>query len=148
MNNSPPRFPAPPALPEFEPPADLWSRIERRHGQRRRQRIVRRNLAAVSAALLLVVGGAWWQPASLPTMPDAVADQRREALQLERDWQALVRDDAASGYVQLRPVDLALQQAYDRQAERDELAQLWSERSRVLRELIRHRQGNAGPITI
>lgn len=147
MNNSNPRFPAPPALPEFEPPADLWSRIERRHGQRRRQRIVRRSLAGLSAALLVGLGVAWWQPPS-PTVADAVADQRREALQLERDWQALVSDDAASGYVQLRPVDHALQQAYDRHAERDELAQLWSERSRVLRELIRHRQGNAAPITI
>ena len=147
MNDPTPRLTPLPALPEFEPPAELWSRIERHHGHRRRQRIVRRSLAATSLAVVIAFGAVAWRSPP-PTIEDAVAQQRREALQLEQDWQALVRDDAASGYVQLRPVDHALQQAYDRHAERDELAQLWSERSRVLRELIRHRQGNAGPITI
>lgn len=136
-----------PELPEFEPSADLWSRIERRHGQRRRMRWMRRSGAAIAAAVLVAVGVANWSTTTRLD-DDTLSLQRREALQLEQEWQALVRDDAANGYVQLRPVDHALQQAYDRHAERDELAQLWSERSRVLRELIRSRQASAGPITI
>lgn len=97
--------------------------------------------------LVIALGVANWLPVK-SVAEDVLAVQRREALQLEQDWQTLVRDDAANGYVQLRPVDYALQQAYDRHADRDELVQLWSERSRVLRELIRHRQSGSGPITI
>lgn len=146
---SEPTSPAVPTLrlPEFEPSADLWSRIERRHLQRQRQRRVRRSSAAIAAVLLLAVGVTnWWPQATVGD--DALSLQRREALQLEQDWQALVRDDAANGYVQLHPVDHALQLAYDRHADSQELTHLWGERVRVLREMIQSRRSSSGPISI
>lgn len=129
-----------PALPEFDPAPDLWTRIEHRHARRRRARWA--GGVGVAAALLLAVA-AVRIPGSVADV-DPLVQQRLETLQLEQDWQALVHDGSASGFAQLRPLDVALQQAYDRHADGDELSQLWTQRNQRLRELIRSHQDVAG----
>lgn len=128
-----------PALPEFEPAVDLWSRIEQRHARRRRARWLASAGGLVAVALLAVAMLKFQEP--LPAS-DVLAQQRLDAVQLEQDWQTLARD-AADGYAQLRPLDLALQQAYDRHADGTELNLLWNQRNQMLRELIRGRRDNA-----
>ena len=127
-----------PALPEFEPAADLWSRIEHRHARRRRARWV--GGVGVAAALLLAV--AVVRITATIGDGDSFAEQRVETLQLEQDWQALGLDEV-DGYAQLRPLDVALQQAYDRHADGAELGQLWNQRNQRLRELIRSRRNDS-----
>lgn len=127
-----------PALPEFEPASDLWSRIELRHIRRRRARWM--GGIGIAAALLLVLAVVR-TPMSTGDS-DSLAQQRSETLQLEHDWHALVRD-GADGYAELRPLDVALQQAYDRGADGAELSQLWNRRNQRLRELIRNRRNDA-----
>ena len=119
-----------PALPEFEPAANLWSRIERRHARRR---LYRTRVAAVAVFAF-----------HAPTRAnDVLAQQRQETMQLEQDWEALGKITADGGYARLRSFDVALQQAYDRRVEGDELDRLWSERNQVLRDLIRTRRNGA-----
>lgn len=126
-----------PALPEFDPPADLWPRIEQRYVRQ----VHRRRLGAASAiAAVLVATVAMFSLSSPPRVSDAVSRQRSETMQLEQDWQALGAATVDSGYARLRPVDVALQQAYDRHADGSELDRLWGERNQVLRDLIRNRR--------
>ena len=127
-----------PALPEFEPAPDLWSRIEHRHARQRRTRWVV-GVGVVAALLLTVVAVKIPAPAG---DRDSLAQQRSETLQLEQDLRSLV-GDGADGYAQLRPLDVALQQAYDRDADGAELSQLWNQRNQRLRELIRIRSVGA-----
>lgn len=128
-----------PALPEFEPAADLWSRIERRHARRRRTRWLSGAVGVTAVALLAVAVLKVPEPHSAS---DLLAQQRTDTVQLEQDWQTLARD-GADGYAQLRPLDVALQQAYDRHADGAELSVLWNQRNQLLRELIRGRRDNA-----
>lgn len=125
------------ALPEFEPSPDLWSRIEQRHVRRRRQR---RILTAGGIAAVLVVAVAVFSLSVPRRESDPLAQKRQETMQLEQDWQALGKVVADSGYARLQPIDVALQRAYDRRAEGNELDRLWSERNQVLRDLIQTRR--------
>ena len=70
-----------------------------------------------------------------------LAEQSRETLRLEQDWQSLGEVVADTGYARLRPIDVALQQAYDQGAQGGELDRLWTERNQILRDLIRTRRG-------
>ena len=72
---------------------------------------------------------------------DMLAEQSRETLRLEQDWQSLGEVVADTGYARLRPIDVALQQAYDQGAQGGELDRLWTERNQILRDLIRTRRG-------
>ncbi len=126
-----------PALPEFEPAPDLWLRIERRYVHRRQRR---RFFAASGVAAAVVAAVAAFTLSVPPRDSDMLAQQRQETLRLEQDWQAIDKVSADSGYARLRPLDVALQQAYDRRAEGHELDRLWSERNQVLRDLIRSRR--------
>lgn len=141
-----PRFTPPPVLPDFEPPADLWNRIASQHRRRQRRRsAVAASVFAVAASLLVVVSTVGWQPAA--TAPeDAVVSLRREAMQLEQ--QLLGRRDVAFDFARLRPVDDALQRAYDRRASDDELLSLWAERTRLLQVLVDGDGSIAAPISI
>lgn len=123
-----------PALPEFEPAPDLWSRIEQSY-MRRRQR---RRLIAASGFATIVVAAVAMLSLSVPRHDeDLLVQQRHETEQLEQDWQALGEVAADIGYARLRPFDVALQQAYDRRADGTELGRLWSERNQMLRDLVR-----------
>ena len=126
-----------PALPEFEPAPDLWSRIERRHLRRKRHRrlVVASGIAAVFVAAITVFA------LYAPTRDsDVLAEQRRETFQLEQDWQALSAMVADDGYSRLRSFDVALQLAYDRRVDNHELNLLWNKRNQVLRDLIQTRR--------
>ncbi|MGB4858228.1 MAG: hypothetical protein WBP11_02765 [Dokdonella sp.] len=127
-----------PALPEFEPAADLWSRIEQRHARRRQTRWLGGAVGVASVALLAVAVFKVPEPHSTG---DRLYQQRADTGQLEQEWQTLV-GDGADGYAQLRPLDVALQQAYDRHADGAELSLLWNQRNQLLRELIRGRRDN------
>ncbi|MEO6076562.1 MAG: hypothetical protein ABIP56_07130 [Dokdonella sp.] len=129
-----------PALPEFEPAANLWSRIERRHARRR---LYRTRVAAGGIASVFVAAVAVFAFHAPTRANDVLAQQRQETMQLEQDWEALGKITADGGYARLRSFDVALQQAYDRRVEGDELDRLWSERNQVLRDLIRTRRNGA-----
>ena len=133
-----------PALPEFEPSADLWLRIERRHARRRRTRWLSSVVGLAAVALLAVAMLKFPEP---HLASDLLAQQRLDTVQLEQDWQTLTRD-GADGYAQLRPLDVALQQAYDRHADGAELSGLWNQRNQLLRELIRGRRDGAAPTVL
>jgi len=124
-------------LPEFEPSAGLWPRIEAarlRELSRRRNRRVGYLGAAIAATLAAVM------LLPRPTIDRAASDPswEREAQTLEQEWRGLdraaPRDLAARA--ELRLIDQELQAAYDRGAGSDELAPLWQRRSETLRGLI------------
>ena len=127
-----------PALPEFEPAPDLWARIERGHVRRQR----RRRLVAGGGLAAVLMGAVSVFAFHAPTRGnDMLAEQSRETLRLEQDWQSLGEVVADTGYARLRPIDVALQQAYDQGAQGGELDRLWTERNQTLRDLIQTRRG-------
>jgi hypothetical protein len=113
-------------LPVFAPDADLWPRIRAAHaGTAARDRRPRRWVAAI---LLL--------PRTAPE--PGFLEGQRESQTLEREWQALLPATArpASDLARLHMIDTALQSAYDRGAQADELQPLWRQRNEALRGLI------------
>lgn len=136
-------------LPEREPRPDLWSRIQFAH--QRRKRLRRRHgiwLGAMlaSAAVLLVV----LLPRSSEVDPGAAEPSVWQARShaLEREWLASSRESMDPRYrAELRLIDAQLQAAYDRGANRDELAPLWKLRSEALQELISNDNGRVRAVT-
>jgi hypothetical protein len=121
--------------------ADLWPRIAAAHAARRRRRIVRRFVGAGSAAVFLiavVIAGV------LKTRESAAVDwqARAQALELQLNQAIAQRDELPSVDTEeeLERVDLALQSAYDRGANKKELAPLWKQRSELLSVLLAARQ--------
>lgn len=126
------------ALPEFDPPAQLWVRIEAEHHRRRQRRRLAQWGTAVAAAVALaavlllapqqdrVSGGA-----------DILAALETRSRQLEQEYADVVRSAAAPyDEAELFAIERALQQAYDRGAGVPELLPLWQQRNEVLTSLI------------
>jgi len=125
-------------LPVFAPDADLWSRIAAAHAKRKAPPRSRRwiGIAAAVAAVVAVVTVPRLT-GTKPGEPVAVEGQR-ESVALEREWHAMTPASARPSVdvARLRVIDAALQSAYDRGANSDELAPLWKERNEALRGLI------------
>ena len=115
------------AEPAMLPPsADLWQRIATAHVVRKRRRAMRRIAGVGGAAVLVIamvtVGVVKWRE------PPAVDWQARaQALEMQLNDALAQRDLSLSGdsEEELERVDLALQAAYDRGANKTELVPLW-----------------------
>ncbi len=121
-------------LPVFTPDPALWSRIAQAHRQRRQARQLG---FAIAATVLLGLGAAFLlQPAPAPEA--GWVDVQRESQTLEAQWRQLVGNEhpAPIGIARLRSIDGALQAAYDRNAQVDEIVPLWQQRNAALRDLI------------
>jgi hypothetical protein len=136
-----PREPAfdPGALPVFAPDPALWQRIAAEH--RRRVAARRRKLGVVglaAAAVLALVVGLPLRPPSASAPSVEMTDGQRESQALESEWQrvAATPRQAVGGLARVRVIDAALQSAYDRGAQSDELTTLWRQRNDALRGLI------------
>lgn len=125
-------------LPEFDPPAHLWQRIETARKQRLRRRAMVRwgsGIAAVLAiaTVLLVL------PGQAPSVQGggALAQLEQRSHELEQAYAGLSQPASPfESEADLRAVERALQQAYDRGAAADELMPLWQQRNEVLSSLI------------
>jgi len=97
-------------------------------------RLVGRSAAAAVVAAIVAVPKL---TGTKPGEPLAVEGQR-ESQALEREWHSLTPVSARPSVdvARLRIIDAALQSAYDRGADSDELAPLWKERNEALRGLI------------
>lgn len=122
-------------LPEFSAGADLWPRIVAAHAKgqpaRRRYRWV-----AIAAAAAVVAGVILTTPR---TRTESIAlEGQRESQALENEWRALAPASArpTADIARLYLIDAALQAAYDRGAQADELQPLWKQRNEALRGLI------------
>ena len=123
------------------PSADLWQRIASAHVARKRRRAMRR-VAGVGSAAVLVVA---MVTAGVVTFrePRAVDWQARaQALEMQLNEALAQRDLPMAGDTEeeLERVDLALQSAYDRGANKTELVPLWKQRSELLSLLLAARQ--------
>jgi hypothetical protein len=126
-------------LPAFEPDAQLWPRIVAAHARRRDERPRRRWLAGAgiaAAAAAVVIAALVVAPRRNIDSPSIAA--QRESQALEREWQSLPAAGSrpAADLARLHVIDTALQSAYDRGAEADELGSLWKQRNDALRGLI------------
>lgn len=125
-------------LPEFDPPPQLWARIEAAHARRLRQRRVTRWSAA--AAVVLGIAGlvAVTPPPPPPSArPSALVQLERQSQELEQVYAGLAQPfSPLESEVELHAIETALQQAYDRGAAAEELAPLWQQRNAVLSSLI------------
>lgn len=137
------------SLPDVDPPADLWSRIERAHGRRtslrRRRRLAGIALLAVAACATTV--GYWQLHARTSVAPEAVDWQARaEALELQ--LYAMQRDNQFGNAgshgleTELGEIDQSLQTAYESGAPANVLVPLWKRRSELLDTLIVARKQN------
>lgn len=125
------------ALPEFDPPPQLWARIEAAHRRRQRRRRIVQWGAGMAAAL--VFAALVTLLPSAPTVPAGstpLAQLQRQSHELEQRYAGLEAATAADGETELRTVELALQRAYDRGASAEELLPLWQQRNEVLSSLI------------
>lgn len=127
-------------LPVFAPDADLWSRIAAAHANAqtsRRARLPFHRWAGIAAAAAAIVVTVLVTGPRLRTEP-SLAEGQRESQTLEREWQALTpaATRPAAGLARLHMIDAALQAAYDRGAQADELQPLWKQRNEALRGLI------------
>jgi hypothetical protein len=130
------------AAPAMLPPsADLWSRIAAAHRARRQRRTMRRVAGAgAAAAVVLVAIAAFGVHATREPGVDWQA--RAQALELQLSEAIAQRSAPLSSDTQeeLARVDFALQSAYDRGADKSELAPLWKQRSELLSVLLAARQ--------
>lgn len=129
------------AAPAMLPPsADLWSRIAAAHRARRRRRTVLRVAGVGSAAVLLIAV----VTLGVHSMREPTVDwqARAQALELQLNEAIAQRSAPLSSDTQeeLARVDFALQSAYDRGANKSELAPLWKQRSELLSVLLAARQ--------
>ena len=127
-------------LPVFAPEADLWPRIRAAHATATAAPPRRARPAfafAAAAAIAVVVAGTLMLRPRLQSDAPLVEGQR-ESQTLEREWQALPSSAPrpAAGLARLHVIDTALQAAYDRGAEAEELQPLWQQRNDALRGLI------------
>lgn len=120
-------------LPVFQPDPALWSRIAAAHLRRRRLR--QWGFAAAATVLLGVAGALLVRP----TQPAPQwAQAQRESQTLEAEWRRLADGGRQTpvGLTRLRSIDAALQSAYDRGADGNEIVPLWQQRNEALRGLI------------
>ena len=126
-------------LPVFAPAAELWPRIVAEHARRTAARRPRRWIAVAAAAAVVaaVIIAAPRLTGTKPGEPLA-AEGQRESQALEREWRSLTAVSARPSVdlARLRVIDAALQAAYDRGADTDELTPLWKQRNEALRGLI------------
>lgn len=121
------------ALPEFDPPPDLWARIAAAHDRRRTRR--RLQWGAGLAAVLVLAAVVMLAPRSEP--PSALALLERQSQELEQIYAGLpTTASPLENEAELHAVEAALQHAYDRDAAADELVPLWQQRNAVLSGLI------------
>jgi len=130
------------AEPAMLPPsADLWQRIASAHVARKRRRAIRR-VAGVGGAAVLVIAMVTAGVIKLRE-PHAVDWQARaQALEMQLN-EALAQRGlpmSVDTEEELERVDLALQSAYDRGANKTELVPLWKQRSELLSLLLAARQ--------
>lgn len=127
-------------LPTFEPDPALWSRIasvrEGQLRQRRRRRLIGATSGFATAAVLLVavmIGAP-----QAPIAANDAANWQAEARALEQRWQGLAETSALhpAQRIQLQSIDRALQAAYDRGDDHDQLSPLWQARSEALSRLL------------
>jgi|GEM_PF-775514 hypothetical protein len=126
------------ALPVFVPDARLWPRIVA--AQSRRSRMRRWSIAA-SGALAAAIVGTVALSGGLPgfaSRSQALLDGPQESQRLEAQWHELASADppGAGALTRLRSIDSALQAAYDRGAQAEEVSPLWRQRNQALRGLI------------
>lgn len=122
-------------LPDFSPDADLWPRIVAAHAKRQPARR-RYRWFAVAAAAAVVAGVILTLPR---TKTESIAlEGQRESQALESEWRALAPASVrpTGDIARLYLIDAALQAAYDRGAQADELQPLWKQRNEALRGLI------------
>ncbi len=122
-------------LPVFEPDPALWSRIAQTHLRRRRWR--QYGMAAAATVLIGVGAALLPRPSTGPEAP-RWAEAQHESQVLEAEWRRLADGGRPTtvGLTRLRSIDGALQAAYDRGADADEIAPLWQQRNAALRDLI------------
>ncbi len=138
-------------LPEFEPDASLWTRIEAAQSRRRRSRSAMRTGwigAGIAAALAVVVLRTGTPEGGAIGVEADAATWQRQSEALEREWLASERAPGhAPARARLLGIDDALQAAYDRGATSDELAPLWQQRNAALRSLIDHDVARTAAVT-
>ena len=137
--NDEPLHPVLAELPVFTADADLWPRIVAAHVKRQPARL-RYRWAAVAAAAAVVVAAILTLPRTRTEVgiePIALEGQR-ESQALENQWRALAPANSrpTADIARLYMIDAALQAAYDRGAQADELQPLWKQRNEALRGLI------------
>jgi hypothetical protein len=132
-----------PPPPTFVPAADLWPRIAAAHSARRQRRRMQRigaGVAVVLAAAVVLL------PLAVPKNSASIDWQARaQALEIELNALTELRANGGNAVAfdaeaELSSVDGALQSAYDRGAQKEELAQLWKKRSELLSVLLAARQ--------
>lgn len=128
------------ALPEFQPPPELWVRIASAERARRHRRRSAFASAAAAVVVVLVALAAW--PLRDPPAP-VVAAGEVESRRLEAEWLRVAGGSTPSSTTRLRAIDAALQAAYDRGAAADEVEPLWRQRNDALRGLIASLQQDA-----
>jgi hypothetical protein len=123
-------------LPEFDPPPQLWARIEAAHVRRQRQR--RLTAWSAAAAVVLAVAGLISVAPRMPDeRPSALLQLERQSQELEQVYAGLAQPlSPLESEVELHAIETALQKAYDRGAAAEELAPLWEQRNAVLSSLI------------
>jgi len=129
-------------LPEFDPPAHLWARIDAAVVARKRRRIwgamaTGGALAASAVFALMLV-----RPAATPGS-DVLVNLRSQSQRLETQLASatLVHTSATLGTeLELQRVESALQFAYDHGADTQELAPLWRRRVDLLAVLLQLQQ--------
>lgn len=130
-------------LPQFEPSPDLWERIVAAQAARQRRRHLRAALGVAAAAMLALVV-LWRLPgASVDTGSQQLAALQRQSQTLERQLVALApanRPESVATEAELVHVDRTLQLAYDRGADKQELASLWRRRIDLLDVLVAMRR--------
>lgn len=117
------------ALPEVDPPAHLWRRIE--HGQRvvrRRRALAQAAGGALMCATLVLAVAVLPRPQSVPT---DLAGWQQQSRALERASTAQLHSQR--GTLVIPAIDRRLQEAYERNADPAELEYLWQTRSQGLR---------------
>jgi len=124
------------------PAADLWPRIAAAHRTRQRRRRMRR-LAAFAIGLSTAFAAAVLLPGWF-AQPAAAVDwqARAQALEMQLSASPTLSDASNAGVLdaELARVDIALQAAYDRGAQANELIPLWKQRSELLSALLAARQ--------
>lgn len=130
------------AEPSMLPPsADLWQRIATAHVARKRSRAMRR-IAGAGSAVVLVIAMVTVGVIKFREPPAVDWQARAQALEMQLNEALAQRDLPMSGDTEeeLERVDLALQAAYDRGANKTELVPLWKQRSELLSLLLASRQ--------
>jgi hypothetical protein len=130
------------AEPAMLPPsADLWQRIATAHVARKRRRAMQR-VVGIGAAAVFVVAMVTAGAIKLREPPAVDWQARAQALEMQLNDALAQRDLPVSVDTEeeLERVDLALQAAYDRGANKTELVPLWKQRSELLSLLLAARQ--------